>query len=146
MKLRVPTEDEYRSHDGLHYHQLWRSIGDYWVCPGCGRNKYQIMKWTKRNPNSLTPFMGWVAALHTHHDHSIGFFEQGRPRFSRTIICGQCNSSEGAAKRSLKLPANFSFSPEEIRKFVKSVPHGKHKICLETASSIYNSLVRVYFF
>ena len=140
MKIRVPTEEEYRLHNGLHYHQLWRLIGDNWLCPGCGRSRYQIMKWTKRAPHSPQAFMGWVAAIHKHHDHSVGFSEQGIPRFPETIICGQCNSSDGVVKRQLNLPSNFSFSPEEIRKFVRSAPHEKHKICFATAASIFNVL------
>ena len=141
MSVRVPTEEDYQLHDGLHYRHLWCAAGDDWLCPGCGRTKYQIMRWTKRFPNSPNAFMGWVAALHRHHDHSVGCSEQGISRFPAVVICGQCNSADGAVKRKLKLPRNFSFSPEEIRLFVKSAPHGKHEINYAMAAMIYSSLV-----
>ncbi|MCI5113700.1 MAG: hypothetical protein D3913_10405 [Candidatus Electrothrix sp. LOE1_4_5] len=57
-----------------------------------------------------------------------------------TTICDQCNASDGAAKRKLKLPKNFSFSPQEIGCFVKATPHGKHKIDYEIAKAIYESI------
>ncbi|PKV11380.1 hypothetical protein CVO74_20175 [Xanthomonas prunicola] len=56
------------------------------------------------------------------------------------MICDQCNSADGAAKRRHKLPANFSFSPTEIGSFVTAVPHGAHTINYETALAIYQWL------
>lgn len=138
--IRVPTYEDYYHHDGLHYRHLWQEIGDTWTCPGCGRTKYQIMRWAKRFPKSPNSFMGWVAPLHRHHDHSVGYFERGQPRFPQTTICDQCNASDGAVKRKLKLPSNFSFSPQEIALFVLATPHGKHVINFDVALSIYNGL------
>ncbi len=140
MKIKIPTYEVYQSHDGLHYRQLWNSIGDEWVCLGCGRSKFQIMKWTRRFPNTPNSFMGWVAALHKHHDHSIGLFESGQTRFPETLVCGQCNSADGTVKRKLKLPSNFSFSPQEMRTFIRATPHGKHEINYDLALTIFNLL------
>ncbi|HHT7392933.1 TPA: hypothetical protein ACT192_001889 [Klebsiella oxytoca] len=151
MKLKIPTYDDYYSHDGLHYHQLWNSINDDWVCPSCGRSKYQIMKWTLRFPRSPNAFMGWVAALHKHHDHSIDSCPSTPPRFPQTLICGQCNAAEGVVKRKLKLPSKFSFSPQEMRDFIQAIPHGKHIINYDRALAIFkdhtnqlNSLLKDY--
>jgi hypothetical protein len=83
--------------------------------------------------------MGWVAALHKHHDHSSGYFGQTPSRFPQTIVCDQCNVADGVAKRRLGLPKNFSFSPKEIRFFVTATPHGKHQISYEKARLIYYS-------
>jgi len=47
VNIRVPTEEDYRFHDGLHYRHLWCEVGDDWLCPGCELSKYQIMRWTK---------------------------------------------------------------------------------------------------
>lgn len=139
MTILIPSLEDFQSHDGLHYHILWKQVGDSWHCPSCMRSKYQIMRWTKRFPKKPNPFMGWVAALHTHHDH--GIHQPGTyARFDRTVICDQCNSADGAAKRKLKLPVNFSFSPTEIGSFVTAVPHGAHTINYETALSIYQWL------
>lgn len=139
MRTKVPTSEDYYNHSGLHYHRLWESIDDVWVCPGCGRSKFQIMKWTRRFPKSANSFMDWVAALHKHHDHSVGFFESGQPRFLETLICGQCNSADGSAKRKLKLPSNFSFSPQEMSLFIQATPHQKHEINYDLALAIFNA-------
>lgn len=61
-------------------------------------------------------------------------------RFSMTTICDQCNAADGAAKRKLKLPNNFSFPPREIGFFVKATPHGKHEINYEIAKAIYEAV------
>jgi predicted Fe-S protein YdhL (DUF1289 family) len=134
MAIRTPTLDDYRQHTGLHYHKLWKELDDYWTCPGCGRTKFEIMRWTKRFPNTPGAVMGWVAALHTHHDHSAS------PRFREVVICDQCNSSDGAVKRKLGLPKNFSFSPQEIRMFVKATPHAKHEIDYNKAADVFTQL------
>jgi len=139
MEIKVPTREEFESHDGLHYKNLWREVGDHWHCPSCKRSKFQIMRWTKRFPSSPNAFMGWVAPLHKHHDHSAPYMSNCG-RFPMTTICDQCNSSDGVVKRKLKLPKNFSFAPHEIGQFVKSTPHGKHKIDYDMANAIYESL------
>jgi len=140
-KIRVPTYEEYASHDGLHYHQLWAEVGPHWVCPGCGRSRFQIMRWTKRFPNSPGAFWGWVAGLQRHHCHSMEFRGNDSPRFSRTIVCDQCNATDGAVKRKFQLPKKFSFAPEEIRGFVMAIPHGKHTIDYEKALEVYRRVM-----
>jgi hypothetical protein len=84
-------------------------------------------------PHGLEPFWGWMAGLHTHHDHSQGYVAE-------VVICDQCNSADGMAKRRLSLPAEFSFSAEEIRRFVLPEPHGSHRIDLEQARCLYDDL------
>lgn len=145
MKTKIPTYEDYYNHTGLHYKKLWASLGDDWACPACGRNKFQIMKWTRRFPKSSEKQMGWVAALHTHHDHSLDYLESGIRRFPETVICGQCNSTEGVVKRKLGLPSKFSFSPEEMRYFIQASPHDIHKIDYDIALAIYRSLKKEFF-
>lgn len=139
MKIKIPTIEDFEGHDGLHYKNLWKEVGNNWFCPSCFRSKYQIMRWAKRFPNSKNAFMGWVAPLHKHHDHSAPYMRT-HGRFPMTVICDQCNAADGAAKRVLRLPRNFSFSPSEIRQFVTTTPHGKHKIHFEVAQAIYDKL------
>lgn len=141
MVRRVPTLEEYLSHTGLHYHQLWKQIGPSWYCISCRRSRFQIMRWSKRFPNTPQAFMDWVAIVNTHHDHA-GDQPGCAPRFPRTVLCNQCNAADGAAKRRLQLPQNFSFSPEEIGRFVISTPHAAHKLDYEVAHAIYQTLVR----
>lgn len=131
--LRIPTDREYRDYDGGHCKVLWSQTPESWCCPGCGRNKRDILRWTLRTPNGRR-FRGWIAPLCKHHDHS------GYNRFSEVIVCGDCNSADAAVKRKLKLPSDWSFSAGEIRQFVKSIPHGKHTIDYQKAKDIYLSL------
>lgn len=140
MKNKIPSYEDYRNHTGLHYHRLWKITGDDWNCPGCGRSKFQIMRWTRRFPNKPNAFMDWVAALHNHHDHSVDYMDKGAYRFPETLICGQCNSADGTVKRKLNLPKDFSFSPQEMREFIKATPHGKHEIDYERARRIFKIL------
>jgi len=137
---RIPSTDEYRSYDGAHCFTLWRALDDSWQCPGCNRSKFEIMRWTKRTPHGREPFWGWMAGLHKHHDHSQGYVDIASGRFDAAVMCDQCNSADGLAKRRLGLPLEFSFAPSEIRQFVTAEAHNRHQINLERASLIYESL------
>jgi hypothetical protein len=141
MKRRVPSLDDFLAYKGAHTPLLWEEVGPDWQCPVCHRTKFQTLRWTTRFPNSASPFQGWVAPLHKHHDHSVEFFSNGQSRFPRTIICDQCNGADGHAKKKLKLPKSFSFSPKEISVFVIGVPHDKHIINYEMAQAIYSDLL-----
>jgi len=86
-----------------------------------------------------------MAELHNHHDHSVHFYSDDKlelavPRFETTLICGQCNASDGHAKRVLGLPGLFSFSPAEISSFVTAKPHSKHEINYAKAQSIFDDI------
>lgn len=140
MTRRIPTQQEFLAYTGAHTHRLWAEVGPNWICPACFRNKFQILRWTTRFPRSPNAFQDWMAPLHKHHDHSVELCSSGNPRFPQTVICDQCNAADGAAKRKLKLPKNFSFSPAEISSFVISTPHDKHTINYEIANSIYLAL------
>jgi len=138
--MKRPSMEDFQNYTGLHCHRIWAEVGSNYVCPSCGRNKFQILHWTKRFPNKPTAFYDWVATLHRHHDHSDNSMRRNSGRFPETIICGQCNASDGAAKRKLNLPKNFSFSPSEIGQFVQSTPHDKHTLDFQKADEIYRRL------
>jgi len=74
-----------------------------------------------------------------HHDHLTDFGDP--PRFERVLICDQCNSADGNVKFLLKLPAAFSFSPDEIRRFITPMPHGWHGVSYSAAQGEYVSAV-----
>lgn len=139
-KIRVPTLEDFQQYTGLHCHRLWKEVGDFFVCPACQRNKFQILRWTTRFPRSPSSFKDWVAVLHRHHDHSDNSFDRTSGRFPTTVICDQCNAADGAAKRKLGLPKNFSFSPREIAQFVVASPHSPHQIDFDRARDIYLAL------
>jgi hypothetical protein len=85
--------------------------------------------------------MGFTVTLANHHCHGEG-------RFPTTLICGDCNSADGTAKRKLRLPRNWSFSPAEIATFVAVPVHsGATLIDYEQAKRIYDlaTTVRGFF-
>jgi hypothetical protein len=41
-------------------------------------------------------------------------------------MCEQCNNTDTSAKRELALPANSSFAPGEISRFILAIPQGWH--------------------
>ena len=142
--IRIPTDAEVAAYRGEHCFALWRKVGPAWTCPACGRDKRQIMRWTRRGARpcigQAEPFMGWMAGLHTHHDHAApAWAHEGR--FEHTVICDQCNAADGQAKRALRLPATFSFSPTELRQFVVAVPHGSHRLRLDVALLIFKEVI-----
>ena len=119
----------------------------FWRCPACGRSRYEIMRWTTRYLHKNDPkretveYEGWMAGLHEHHDHgAAGILGRVGERFPPTVLCDQCNAADGHAKKKLKLPDDFSFSPQEVGEFVSSTPHGRHQIDLSRAFAIYEKL------
>lgn len=138
--VKVPSLEDFAAYRGAHCHQLWARVGPDWTCPSCRRSKFEILRWTMRFPRTVNRFEDWMAGLHEHHDHARSWTGVGKARFVPTILCDQCNAADGAAKRRLKLPENFSFSPSEIGGFVVATPHGKHAIDYGLAASIYSAL------
>ena len=138
--MKTPTQVDYQNYTGLHCHKIWKEVGPHYHCPSCLRTKFELLKWTTRFPGKDTAFKDWVATLHRHHDHSDTSLEKMLGRFPVTIICGQCNSADGAVKRKLKLPKNFSFAPEEISHFIVVKPHAPHVINFIRAAQIYEHI------
>lgn len=129
---RIPTDDEYQNYDGEHCKDLWQELSESWCCPGGNRSKREILRWTRRTPKDKPSFYGWIATLAKHHDHSTS------NRFPMTIICGDCNSADGQAKKTLNLPSNWSFSAAEIQQFVTGIPHGGCHINYQKAKALYD--------
>jgi hypothetical protein len=67
------------------------------------------MRWGMRKTGEL----GWKATVYLHHDHSP------YRRFEPVVICGCCNAMDAHAKEATKAPAWFSFSPAEMRAFIR---------------------------
>jgi len=69
-----------------------------------------------------------------HHDHAldkpgaIKFPWPFQRRFSTIAVCEDCNLLDSRAKKIVKAPKWFSFSPEEIRYFAEVVEGGKSEI------------------
>lgn len=116
---RIPSIKEFENFIPRKNATLWDALGDEWRCPVCGRSKFEILRW-KKHSGVDEPLFGegrWTCSLHEHHDH-------GKRWSGRFVLCGDCNAADGAAKRALRLPSDWSFSPEELRMFVRCEPNG----------------------
>lgn len=137
---RTPSPVEVSNYNGMHCASMYReALAADWRCPCCRRSAPEIIRWTEiRGPTWRARFadeygMGFTAPLTKHHCHGGG-------RFHRTVICGDCNSADGAAKRKLKLPDSWSYSPAELSRFVSVPAHsGKTSIDYDIARLIYES-------
>ncbi|WP_291878967.1 hypothetical protein [Caulobacter sp.] len=139
----MPTLADFEAFDGHHCRDIYAGLPQGWTCPGCGRTPFEILRWAVRFPRTPNAFEDWVGGYHTHHDHGVDDVRFGRAtgpavaRFPETVMCEQCNSADGAAKRKLGLRRDFSFAPWEIRRFVTAMPHSAHTIDYEMAEALY---------
>jgi hypothetical protein len=144
--LRIPSQAEFDAFDGAHCKNLYRALPPGWACPGCGRPQFEILRWTVLYPKLPSRHEGWAAGLHRHHDHANDAHRYGQSsarvaiRLPDCVICEQCNSADGTAKRKLSLPPSFSFSPSENRRFVSPTAHGFHEIDYSAARAIFNAV------
>lgn len=122
-----------------------------WCCPSCHREKKHIARADKNND--------LLCALHWHHDHfgdlahdNLAHYKELRweegaayqslrssfVRFQPTLICGDCNVAEGAAKMSVPTPSGFTFTPFEISTFIIPAANVPHKIDRQKAADVYD--------
>ncbi len=126
-----------------------------WRCCCCFRSKAEIAR--------LDRHKGLLCRLVYHHDHFedhvrakmgapawgvrgspeevalFGAREDSFVRFSRTLICEDCNVAETAAKRCVHAPDYFSFAPFEIAAFVIAQPNVAHKVDAVKALEVYEA-------
>lgn len=142
---------------GLALNSNWAMTRTSWKCPICGRSKPQIA--FRRRDGVL------MAHLVEHHDHIDEYVKQhakeirsdiGRQvllerhdaivklaqRFERITICVQCNEADGKAKARHSLPSHFTFTPQEIARFVIVSKSNEIEIDYEMAKSIYDDLAQ----
>ncbi|PCI43277.1 MAG: hypothetical protein COB49_12525 [Alphaproteobacteria bacterium] len=146
--------------------KTWFSTPTDWNCPVCKRHKTELI----RPDNSGALF----ASLEDHHDHISNYIKDHsrqiikdrRPdnningdeghflkrritpfleRFKRTLICGDCNSADSAAKNILNdVCKYFSFSPKDIAKFIEVTPNCAHKIIQAKVTEVYINLEQMH--
>jgi len=146
---RPPTAAEISEFTGLHCSRIyWGCVGSRWTCPCCDRSAQDLIRWSEIRGQYWRAHygdqwgMGWTINFARHHCHGSPY---GRQRFETTLICGDCNSADGAAKKKLGLPAQWSFSPTEIREFTRCVAgSGRTVIDYEVARAIYDMEVAGY--
>jgi hypothetical protein len=145
---QLPTSAEIAAFTGLHCTRIyWGCVGSRWQCPCCDRSAQELIRWSEitgqywRAHYGDTWGMGWTISFARHHCHNAESGGMGQ-RFETTLICGDCNGADGAAKRKLGLPAWWSFSPAEIREFVQCVAwSGRTVIDYEVAAAIYTGVM-----
>lgn len=136
---KFPTASDVEKFDGLHCQKLYReTVRTGWRCPSYRRSAVELIRWSEiRGPSWRATHgdkfgMGFTISFARHHCHGEG-------RFPETLICGDCNSADGAAKRKLRLPKTWTYSPAELARFVMAVPHsGRVKIDYDVALAIYS--------
>lgn len=124
-------------------------VATTWRCPCCYRSKPEIARLDK-NGNLL-------CSLVMHHDHfpecvgdhiggrafefeAVGVVENSFERFSRILICQDCNVADVAAKRIVQAPNPFSFAPHEIAGFIRVSPNAPHEVDGKRACEIYEAI------
>lgn len=125
---RYPSAEELARFDGLHCARKYAwARANGWRCPSCARTAEELVRWSEiRGPSWRARYgdafgMGFTVHMAEHHCHGGG-------RFPRVLMCGDCNSADGIAKRKLKLPADWTFSPAEIARFVTVTPYSGHTV------------------
>ena len=118
---------------------IFDSVDENWSCPSCKRKKGQILR-SKGGKK--------IGGLHRHHDHAVEWDERNendKTSFQETVICDQCNHAEGMVKKMYPgvIPDVFSFSPEQIGKFVLAKPNRKHRVRFMEALELFFSLTDI---
>ncbi|KXA73808.1 hypothetical protein [Bordetella hinzii] len=134
----------------------WACTPVDWVCPACGRTKSEIVR---LNTNG-----DLMCRLVEHHDHMKDLVKDEFERqcklqktivadefarrfatrasqmisaYDNAIICDDCNAADPKAKGAVGTHKEFSFSPQEIRRFVRPQPNVPHEIDVEEAARIW---------
>lgn len=133
----------------LDLNEAWAQTWVDWQCPCCLRRKSEIAR--------LTDSGVLLCQLDWHHDHladaagdvmrrkaTLGIGDDlllvrkracaaALPlieRFAPILLCNDCNAADAAmkARPGSDAPRAFSFSPQEIARFIKPVPHESHAL------------------
>jgi hypothetical protein len=121
----------------------FRAVQTGWRCPCCNRTAHELIRWTinMESPHGRSKGMRWnISGIVKHHCHQFNWLTEDATncRFETTMICGECNTADGLVKYKFALPEKFSFSPDEIRQFVKCTPYsGNIEIDYDKACELY---------
>jgi rubredoxin len=143
---------------GVDMTRWWSFTPQRWQCPACGRSKKDIVR--------LNNIGHLMCRLVEHHDHmrdlllkrfreissasgevvadetAESFAKRSAAMVSsydNTIVCDDCNVADANAKKIANTHADFSFSPQEISKFIKVTPNATHRIDAELACATWKS-------
>lgn len=145
---------------GLDLNGNWALVKKNWRCPACGRHKIDIFRLSGRgillanldeHHDHITDYVGrrsrelygeqWLANAQPGSARLIGDLENMVASFYPELICSDCNIADGKAKSILKgiIPNDFTFTPSEIRTFVKCRQNVEHDIDVERLKETWNS-------
>lgn len=137
----------------------WIETPQNWTCPACGRNKLDVARVNSKGEA--------MCLLVEHHDHmqdvlkkrfqelsvqrdfvvaddqSEAFAKRSASMISayeNTLICIDCNNADAEAKKAVRTPAAFSFSPNELRRIVTPKPNEMVGVNRDAAMSIWAEL------
>lgn len=135
----------------------WASQPPYFVCPGCGRSKPQLAKITKagvilcrldehhdhltdRIQSEMRALLGpeWARQISEDAGHIGHACSDLVRRFTPSMVCVDCNTADGLAKTRIpEIHAAFSFSPDEIGRFIAVQPNREHEVDFESAKRVW---------
>lgn len=141
----------------------WLGSDQEWICPCCNRTKFEISR--VGNLNQI------LAKLVAHHDHmgdllkesfnqifaSVGTHEtrgtglnlveriaSAFAAHDEVLICEDCNHADSDGKKLVKAPKHFSFTPSQIKRFIKPGPHRGHDIDEKAVREIWSEVEPVF--
>lgn len=134
----LPTPNEIK-HAGLVGNpKFWNMISEEWRCPGCQRNKREIVR---KNKNGE-----WTLPIATRF-----FYDSNLPRSRKDILaCGDCVitasslGKEAESRASGKIQGGYTAQVhiQEIQECVIPKPHTRHNINNKKAESIIEDIAR----
>ena len=134
----------------------WVGTPQNYICPACGREKINLAR--------LNTKQEIMCHLVEHHDHmkdvlkrrfqeisvkrAVVVADEQAEKFAKrsatmisayenTLICVDCNNADAMAKKASDAHRDYSFSPQELSKIVKSVPNKSHEIDINIAKAIW---------
>ena len=134
----------------------WLWTPQDWACPVCRRRKPDIARVGHQKQI--------VAHLVVHHDHTGDSVKQefatafqrlhtttpqveGQMLVDRlhgafaaheeVLVCEDCNNADAAAKKIVGAPSGFSFTPRQIRSFIRPAPNAAHRLDDDTVRTAW---------
>ncbi|ULQ47664.1 hypothetical protein JN531_005090 [Flagellatimonas centrodinii] len=141
----------------------WIRSPQGWSCPCCLRSKFQISRLGRQQQI--------IAKLVIHHDHmdealSVAFnsafsesgtnseqvegqrlvYRMGKAfsAYEEVLICEDCNNADARAKRVVNAPKYFSFSPQQISRFIRCADHTPHHVDPTVAATVWQEAWPAY--
>lgn len=158
--VNSPVSLTIKRHHGIDEFEMnsnWIGSSQDWFCPCCKRTKFQISRIGSK---------GQILANSViHHDHMgdalksafhVAFEAAGTDvqqnegqrlverigstfsAYEEVLVCEDCNNADTKAKKLVASPANFSFSVNQIARFIRLNNHQPHEVDEATARRVWS--------